>query len=68
MGERTTSMFGENLAYSVRSDGADDLYLAGKTESLDLQIDSTEQKRSTSYELQEAMNISFLTIKIQLEL
>jgi hypothetical protein len=34
-------MFGENVAYSVRFDGADELYLVGKTGSLDLQIDST---------------------------
>jgi len=39
---RTTSQFGENVAYSVRFDGNDDLYLVGKTGSLDIQIDSTE--------------------------
>jgi hypothetical protein len=38
---RTTSQFGENVAYSVRFDGTDDLYLVGKTGALDIQIDST---------------------------
>ena len=38
---RTTSVYGENVAYSVRYDGADDLYLVGKTGALDIQIDST---------------------------
>ena len=39
---RTTSQFSENVAYSVRYDGTDDLYLVGKTGALDLLIDSTD--------------------------
>ncbi len=39
---RTTSLFGENVPYSVRFDGVDDIYMVGKTGSLDLQIDSTD--------------------------
>ena len=38
-------MFGENVAYSVRFDGVDDLYLVGKTGSLDIQIDSTDTEK-----------------------
>ncbi|MCK5135654.1 MAG: T9SS type A sorting domain-containing protein [Bacteroidales bacterium] len=39
---QTTSLFGENIGYSVRFDGVDDIYLIGKTGSLDMQIDSTD--------------------------
>jgi len=42
---RTTSQFGENIAYSVRFDGVDDIYLVGKTGSLDIQIDSTDSEK-----------------------
>ncbi len=42
---RTSSLFGENIAYSVRFDGVDDIYLVGKTGSLDIQIDSTDAEK-----------------------
>ncbi len=40
---RTSSTLeGENIPYSVRFDGADNIYVAGKTGSWDMAIDSTE--------------------------
>ena len=41
---RTTSSFGENVPYSVRFDGVDDIYMVGKTGALDIMVDSTDSE------------------------